>query len=186
MLTGLGISGALLLVYRPEFSAIHPYWSGLGFLPLLLYLGACFQQERKRINVEIAVEREIIIADLRLIAAHRCARFWAAGFAVACGSAFLAALLVWAYQAATWYRTDVWRPLTWNSVLGLVPNTGNAGLQKVIHWLSDTNLGVVAIVLGLLIAAPLASLNHNANLTVHRRKKELATYKKTPVSSYDQ
>lgn len=158
----------------------------MGFLPLVLYLAVCFQRARNRVNVEQAVEREIIVADLRLLAAQRCARFWAAGFAVACGFAFLSALLVWAYQAATWYRADVWLPLSWNSAVGLVPNPSSVALQKVVLWLGDTNLGVVAILLGLLIAAPLASFNHNANLTVRRRKKELATYKKTPVSSYEQ
>ena len=185
ILTSLGLSGILLFRYNPERLGLPLYWSCLGFLPLLLYLASCYQRARQRIAVDNAVEREIIIADFRVIAAERCARFWAACFALVTGSAFLIALLVWAYQGAVWFRADSWVALTWNSVLGFAPNTGDAGLQKIIYWLSDTNLGVIAIIVGLLIAAPLANINHKANLKVRRCKKELAAFKNMPISAYE-
>lgn len=172
--------------FRPEVAELSIYWSTLGFVPLVIYLGDCYRRASRLTAVEHAVEREIIIADLRVIAAERCARFWAACFAIAAGSGFLAALLVWAYQIAIWYRADVWTALTWNSAIGMAPTTDNAVLQRAIYWLGDTNLGVVAIVISLLIAAPLATFNHRANLTVRRRKKELGNLKKTPISSYEQ
>tara|TARA_R110000782_G_scaffold39515_10_gene91707 strand:+ start:127 stop:732 length:606 start_codon:yes stop_codon:yes gene_type:complete len=185
VLASLGLSGILLVRYKPELLGLPQYWSGLGFLPLFYYLVRCYQRARQRIAGENAVEREIIIADFRVIAAERCARFWAACFALVTGSAFLIALLVWAYQGAVWFRAETWVALTWNSALGLAPTTGDAGLQKIIHWLSDTNLGVVAIIIGLLIAAPLANINHKANLKVRRCKKELAALKKMPISNYE-
>ena len=185
VLTAIGVATVLLFLFCPEVSDLSVYWSALGFAPLIVYLGDCYRRAKRRTAVEHAVEREIIIADLRLLAAERCARFWAACFAIAAGAGFLAALLVWAYQIAIWYRAEVWAALTWNSAVGIAPTVGNAVLQRAIHWLGDTNLGVVAIVISLLIAAPLATFNHRANLTVRRRKKELGNLKKTPISSYE-
>lgn len=181
----LGLACVFVLRNHADFAGTSAYWGSISFIPLALYLGACQWRSHKMLAADHEVEREIIRAGLVVSAAERCARFWAFWFTVVVTTGFLIAIAVWATQALTWLKDKVWSPVTWASLVGWLPQVDNEWLTKIIVWLGNTNFGVVSIIMALVIAAPLAAINHRANLKVSKRRKQLASLKNRPISEYE-
>lgn len=179
-LTAAGLIGTLFTLRSPQFANIENYWVGLCLLPLVLYLGNCHYRARRLINAEQGAERVIIKKGFAVMVANRAARFWASVFSVIAGSTCIAAVIAWGYQAYLWYRDGVWMPLTWLSIGGEIPQTDFAYVQRLLFWLGDTNIGVMILVVGLLLAAPIAAVNTRAEQKARLRKRELTNLKKTP------
>ena len=184
-LTATGLIGALFILRSPQIPDIENYWAGLCLLPLVLYLGNCHYRARKLINAEHGAERAIIKKGFALMVADRSARFWAGVFSVITGSTCIAAIIAWGYQAYLWYREDAWLPLTWLSIGGELPRTDFSYVQRLFFWLGDTNIGVIILVVGLLLAAPFAAVNTRAEQKARLRKRELTNLKKRPHALID-
>jgi hypothetical protein len=83
-----------------------------------------------------------------------------------------------AYQTWHWYRAGDWLPVTWLSVTRYLPNSGHELLQRLLHWIADTNMGVVILILGLLLAAPIAATNSGYQHRAKVRRKDLVNLKR--------
>ena len=174
-LIAIAVAAALYVV---RTSAIADIWAGAGILPLFLYLGYCHLKARKLILAEQGREREIVEMGLVALAADRMARVWSFLFGFVAVSVCTSALAVWIYQAWGWHRDEVWSPLTWASVTGVVPLSSNEYLQRLYYWLADTNMGVVILVVGLAIAAPIVAVNSSYQQKAKLRRKDLSNLKR--------
>lgn len=154
------------------------YWAAASLLPFAGYLLLAFLRARILLRAEQGREQEIMRYGFTAIAADRSARFWAILFGIFAIGACVGALLVWAYQAVIWFQKSAWSSITWLSVGGAVPDTEYEMLQAIFIWLANTNLGVVFLVAGLLIAAPLATIHGHASRLAKQRNKELRNLKK--------
>lgn len=159
-------------------SALARAWAGVGLLPLLAYLGYCHFRARKMVRAEQGRERDIVRQGFIAMVADRSARFWGFLFSTIAASACVTALAIWAYQAWLWYREGDWISVTWLSVVGLIPQSDISYLQRLFHWLGDTNIGVIVLIGGLLVAAPLAAINWRSNNKAKRRRKDLNNLKR--------
>jgi len=110
--------------------------------------------------------------------ADRSARFWGSLFATIAVSTCISTAAVWVYQAWLWYRLGHWTPLTWLTVVGIIPQTSHPYLQRLLYWLADTNFGVAVLIMGLIAAAPLAAISWRSNNSAKFRRNELANLKK--------
>jgi len=153
-------------------------WATIGLLPLFAYLGNCYFRARKMILAEQGREREIVQLGFVAMVADRSARFWGYLFATIALSTCITTLAIWAYQAWLWYRLGHWTSVTWLTVVGIIPQTSHAYLHRLLYWLADTNFGVVVLITGLLIAAPLAAIHWRSNNKAKFRRNDLANLKK--------
>ena len=164
--------------YILRTSQIADFWAGSGILPLFLYLGYCHFKARKMILAEQGREREIVEMGFVAMAADRMARIWSVLFGFVAVSICTTTLAVWIYQAWIWHRDGNWSSLTWRSATGLIPLSSNEHLQRLYYWLGDTNLGVVIMVVGLLIAAPIVAVNSIYQHKAKLRRKDLTNLKR--------
>jgi len=153
-------------------------WIVIGLLPLIFYLAICHFRARKLLLADTGREREITRAGFVAIAAERAARFWGALFSSVVIATGAITAGIWAYQAFLWYEESRWIPMTWFAVTGVLPALENTYLQRLVHWLADTNMGVVTLIGGLLLAAPLAAINWRSNNKAKFRRNDLANLKK--------
>ena len=175
ILTGAAIIGALYIFDTDDYSN---GWATLGLVPLIVYLGYCHYRARAMILAEQEREREIVIMGFVALAAERAARFWGFIFSAIAIATSLASVAIWAYQAYLWYRESHWIPQTWLSIGGSLPSSESAYLQRLYYWLGDTNIGVIVLICGLLIAAPLAAISWRSNNKAKFRRNDLKNLKK--------
>jgi hypothetical protein len=123
-------------------------------------------------------EREIVEMGFVAMAADRMARVWSVIFGFVAISICTTTLAVWLYQAWTWYRDGDWSPITWLSATSVIPFSDNGYLQRLYYWLGDTNLGVIVLVVGLIIAAPIVAINSNYQQEAKLRRKDLTNLKR--------
>ncbi len=153
-------------------------WIAVSLLPLFLYLAACHFKARKLLLAENGREREIVHAGFVMMAAERAARFWGNLFSSIVVATGAITAGIWSYQGFLWYVESRWIPMTWFAVTGVLPAPENFYLQRLAHWLADTNMGVVVLVAGLLLAAPLAAIHWRSNNKAKFRRNDLANLKK--------
>lgn len=153
-------------------------WAGIGLLPLLTYLGYCSFRARKMLLAEQGREREIIELGFVALVADRAARLWAFLFATVAITTCVITLLIWAYQGWLWHRDGAWVSVTWTSIVGIIPRVDFRYLQQFLYWLGDTNFGVVVLIAGLLLAAPLVAVHRWASDKAKLRQKDVANLKK--------
>lgn len=165
-----------IYVFRSEEHANG--WAALGLLPLALYLIVVQLRARKLLRAEQGREREIVQYDLVARAARRNAQFWTVLFSIVAGSTCIAAILAWAYQVWLWYADGHWSAITWNSMFGVIGQGQHMALQRLFYWVGDTNLGVVILISGAIIAAPLAAINHQSLHKAKLRKLDLVNLKR--------
>jgi uncharacterized membrane protein len=175
VLTAIALISALYIINNAE---IPNAWVALGLLPLVLYLAACHRRARRLLLAEEGREREIIHAGFVALAAQRAARFWGGLFASIVITTGVTSVAFWIYQGFLFYTEDRWIPVTWFAVTGVLPVIENTYLQRLSHWLADTNMGVAILVVGLLLAAPVAAIHWRSNNKVKFRKNDLANLKK--------
>jgi len=175
LLTVVAVASAAYILESDKYANA---WAAAGLIPLTLYLVTVHLRARKRLIAEQGREREIVQFDLNAIAASRTARFWTITFSVAAGSTCIAALSAWAYQVWLWYESDHWVAITWNSIIGIIGQDQHAYVQRLLYWLGDTNIGAVILIVGALIAAPLAAINHKSLHKAKLRKLDLANLKR--------
>ena len=123
-------------------------------------------------------ERQIVRQSFIAMVADRSARFWGFLFSLVAVATCVIALVIWAYQAWLWYREGHWVSVTWLSVIGVMPHTEHSYVQRLYNWLSDTNIGVIALIGGLLVAAPVAAISWRSNNKAKFRRNDLANLKK--------
>ncbi len=175
----LCVVGAIAVsLYVLYDQTINNYWAFASLLPLAGYLLFAFLRARKLLRAEQGRQKEIVQYGFVALAADRSAQFWAVLFGLFATGACVGALLVWGYQAVIWFQKSAWSSITWLSVGGIVPDTGQELLQSLFIWLANTNLGVVFLVAGLLIAAPLAAIHNLTSQRAKQRNKELRNLKK--------
>jgi hypothetical protein len=68
--------------------------------------------------------------------------------------------------------------ITWNSVIGIIGQDQHVYVQRLLFWLGDTNIGAVILIVGALIAAPLAAINHKSLHKAKLRKLDLGNLKR--------
>ncbi len=153
-------------------------WIAIGLLPLILYLTTCHIQARKLLLADTGREREIVYAGFIVMAAERAARFWGNLFSSIIVATGVITAGIWSYQGFLWFEESRWIPMTWFAVTGVLPSPENVYLQRLAHWLADTNMGVVVLVVGLLLAAPLAAIHWRSNNKAKFRRNDLANLKK--------
>lgn len=175
VLAAIAFTSAL---YISNTAEIPNVWIGAGLLPLVLYLAACHRRARQLLLAEKGREREIVHSGFVVLAAQRAARFWGVLFASIVITTGVTSVAFWVYQGYLYYTEDRWIPLTWFSVTGVLPVIENTYLQRLSHWLADTNMGVVILVLGLLLAAPIAAIHWRSNNKAKFRRNDLANLKK--------
>ena len=175
LLTVVAVASAAYILESDKYANA---WAAAGLIPLTLYLVTVHLRARKRLIAEQGREREIVQFDLNAIAASRTARFWTITFSVVAGSTCIAALSAWAYQVWLWYESDHWVAITWNSIIGIIGQDQHAYVQRLLYWLGDTNIGAVILIVGALIAAPLAAINHKSLHKAKLRKLDLANLKR--------
>ena len=175
LLTTVAAVCAVTILVREE---IPRDWAVIGLLPLLSYLGYCHFRARKMVLAEQGREREIIKSSFVAIVADRAARFWGFLFATVAISACVTTVAIWAYQGWLWVSEGEWISATWLTVVGIMPRTDHLELQRLIYWLGDTNIGVIVLIGGLLVAAPLAAINWRSNNKAKFRRNDLANLKK--------
>lgn len=168
------VSAAIILAVDD----VPSVWTPIGLLPLLIYLGYCYFQARKMLLAEQGREREIVELSFVAMVADRSARFWGSLFAIIAISTGITTVAIWAWQAWLWYRLGDWTSLTWLTVVGVMPQTDHAYLQRLLYWLADTNFGVIVLIAGLLIAAPLVAVHHKSSHKAKLRRKDLINLKK--------
>jgi hypothetical protein len=147
-------------------------------MPLIVYLGYCHYRARVLVFAEQGREREIVRMEFVALAAERAARFWGFVFSAVAIATCLASVAIWAYQGYLWYRDGHWIPQTWASIGGDVPSSASVYLQRLYYWLGDTNIGVIVLIGGLLIAAPLAAISWRSNNKAKFRRNDLKNLKK--------
>jgi hypothetical protein len=175
ILTGAAAIGAL---YICNTDGYPNGWAGVCFVPLIVYLGYCQYRARNMILAEQGREREIVRMGFVAMAADRAARFWGINFSAVAIATCLVSVAIWGYQGFLWYRESHWIPQTWLSIGGNIPSSGSMNLQRLFYWLGDTNIGVIALISGLLIAAPLAAISWRSNNKAKFRRNELRNLKK--------
>lgn len=168
------VSAAIILVV----DEVPRVWTPIGLLPLLIYLGYCYFQARKMVLAEQGREREIVELSFVAMVADRSAHFWGYLFAIIAIPTCITTVAIWAWQAWSWYRLGEWTSLTWLTVVGVIPQTNHAYLQRLLYWLADTNFGVIVLIIGLLIAAPLAAVHQQSSHKAKVRRKDLINLKK--------
>lgn len=174
LITVAAVSAAYVF-YTGELATV---WAAAGLPPLLAYLGYCHFRARKMVLAEQGRERDIVRQGFIAMVADRAARFWSFLFAIVAVATCVTTLAIWAYQGWLWYREGDWIPVTWLSVTGVMPQSDHSYLQRLFHWLGDTNIGVIVLIGGLLVAAPLAAINWRSNNKAKLRRKDLANLKK--------
>lgn len=174
-LTVLAAIAAAVITYTSEVAMA---WAVTAPLPLIIYLAFCHSKARKTLLAEQGRERDIVKAEFVAIAAERRARFWGVIFGIITIPTCITPLAIWAYQGWRWYVEGAWVPVTWLSLLGIVPESGHAYLQRLIRWLADTNMGVIVLIAGLLVAAPLAAVHRKSSHLAKLRRKDLVNLKK--------
>lgn len=180
-LGSLGFLTAVAAVCAASILAVEEVprtWTPIGLLPLLIYLGYCYFQARKMVLAEQGREREIVEFGFVVMVADRSARFWGSLFAIIAISTGITTVAIWAWQAWLWYRLGDWTSLTWLTVVGVIPQTDHAYLQRLLYWLADTNFGVIVLILGLLIAAPLVAVHGESSHKAKLRHRNLINLKK--------
>jgi hypothetical protein len=177
-ISALIVIAVLVAKYILGANKFADIWAGSGILPLFLYLGYCHFNARKMILAEQGREREIVEMGFVAMAADRMARVSSVLFGFVAVSIFTTTLAVWIYQAWIWHRNSNWSPLTWRSATGLIPLSSNEQLQRMYYWLGDTNLGVVILVVGLLIAVPIVAINSIYQHKAKLRRKDLINLKR--------
>jgi hypothetical protein len=175
LLTAVAAVSAAAIVAAEELPRT---WAAIGLLPLCAYLGNCYFRARKMVLAEQGREREIVRLGFVSIVADRSARFWGFLFATIAISTIITTLAIWAYQAWLWYREGDWTSVTWQTVVGVTPQTSHSYLHRMFYWLADTNFGVVVLIVGLLVAAPLAAINWRSNNKAKFRRNDLTNLKK--------
>ena len=153
-------------------------WITIGLLPVIGYLATCHIRARKLLLAENGREREIVHAGFVVVAAERAARFWGNLFSSIVVATGAITAGIWSYQGFLWYEESRWIPMTWFAVTGVLPAPENVYLQRLVHWLADTNMGVVVLITGLLLAAPLAAVHWRSNNKAKFRRNDLANLKK--------
>lgn len=177
-LGGLTTVAAISALYILNTHDIGKGWLAASLLPLLIYLGFCFFRARKMLLAEHGREREIIQAEFTAIAANRAARFWGFLFSATAVSTCVITVAIWAYQGFLWYQQGNWIPLSWLKVTQWIPATGYPYIQRLLYWLGDTNIGVVVLIGGLSVAAPLAAISWRSNNKAKFRHNDLRNLKK--------
>lgn len=183
-LARLGPLGILTLLagvsatYVLNTDGITRTWIALGLLPLITYLAYCQFQARKLLLADVGREREIVQMGFVVMAADRAARFWNVVFSAVAISTGIAVAGIWAYQGFLWFSESHWVPLTWRSVIDVMPQSDQPYLQQLYYWLTDTNFGVIVLISGLLICAPLAAVSWRSNNKARFRRNELSNLKK--------
>lgn len=175
LLTTVAAVSAAIILAAAE---IPRTWAPIGLLPLLSYLGYCHFRARKMVLAEQGREREIMKSSFVAIVADRAARFWGFLFATVAISTGVATLAIWTYQGWLWHSEGEWRSATWLTVVGLIPRPDHLQIQRLVYWLGDTNIGVIVLIGGLLVAAPLAAINWRSNNKAKFRRNDLANLKK--------
>ncbi len=180
-LAPLGVLSAIALVstlFILKTDDVANAWIAIGLLPLVLYLANCHIQARKQLLADTGREREIVHAGFVVMTAERAARFWGILFSSIVVATGAITAGIWSYQGFLWYEESRWIPMTWFAVTGVLPSLENTYLQRLAHWLADTNMGVVVLILGLLLAAPLAAVHWRSNNKAKFRRNDLANLKK--------
>jgi hypothetical protein len=175
VLTAIAAASALYILGT---SGVANAWAAAGLLPLAVYLGLCHRRARRIVNAEIGREREIVVMDFVALAAERAARFWNLLFSATIAATGVLSVAIWAYQGFISYVGDRWIHLTWLEVLPNIQRAENEYLNRLIYWIGDTNLGVVVLIIGLLLAAPLAAISWRSNNKARIRRNELGNLKK--------
>ena len=168
------VSAAIVI----DVEEIPPTWAAIGLLPLFAYLGNCHFRAHKMVLAEQGREREIVKLGLIAMVADRSARFWGFLFATIAISTWITTLMIWVYQAWLWYRLGHWTPVTWLTVVGVIPQTDHSYLHRLFYWLADTNFGVAVLIIGLSVAAPLAAISWRSNNKAKFRRNDLINLKK--------
>jgi len=177
----LGLLTAVAAVSAASIVAAEEWphaWAAIGLLPLSAYLGNCYFRARKMVLAEQGREREIVRLGFIAMVADRSSHFWGFLFATIAVSTCITTLSIWAYQAWLWYREGDWTSVTWLSCVGVIPQTHYSYLQRLFSWLADTNFGVVVLVTGLSVAAPLAAIHWRSNNKAKFRRNDLVNVKK--------
>ena len=175
LLTAVAAVSAASIVAADELPRA---WAAIGLLPLSAYLGNCYFRARKMVLAEQGREREIVRLGFITLVADRSARFWGFLFATIAVSTGITIMAIWAYQAWLWYREGDWTSVTWLSFVGVIPQTHYSYLQRLFYWLADTNFGVIVLVTGLSVAAPLAAIHWRSNNKAKFRRNDLVNLKK--------
>jgi len=174
-LTAVAAVSAAIILAVDELPRV---WTPIGLLPLLIYLGYCYFQARKMVLAEQGREREIVECSFVAMVADRSARFWGFLFVIIAVPTCITTVAIWAWQAWSWYRLGDWTSLTWLTVVGVIPKTDHAYLQRLLYWLADTNFGVIVLIAGLSVAAPLAAISWRSNNKAKFRRNDLVNLKK--------
>ena len=180
-LAPLGILSAIALIstlFVISTDKLANGWIAIGLLPLILYLATCHIQARQQLLADTGREREIVRAGFVVMAAERAVQFWGAMFSSIVVATGAITAGIWSYQGFLWYEESRWIPMPWFAVTGVLPSLENTYLQRLVHWLADTNMGVVVLILGLLLAAPLAAVHWRSNNKAKFRRNDLANLKK--------
>lgn len=183
-LAKLGPLGALTVVasisalYILSTDQIANGWTTACFVPLCVYLGLCHQRARRIILAERGREREIIEMSFVSMAADRAAQFWGLTFSAIVITTGVIVTAIWGYQGFLSYVEGRWIPLTLFAVLPDIQPTGFALLNRLIYFFGDTNLGVVVLIGGLILAAPLAAIHWRSNNKASFRRNDLGNLKK--------
>ena len=175
VLTTIAAISTLYILTSGQFAKA---WVAAGFVPLAIYLGHCHLRARKMVLAERGREREIVKMSFVSMAADRATRFWNLLFSAIAVSTAVTTVAIWAYQGFISYVDGRWIPLTWAAVVQEMPRTDSAAFQRLIYWLGDTNFGVVVLIGGLLLAAPLAAINWRSHNKAKRRRNEFSSLKK--------
>ena len=175
ILTAIALIGALYILITGQ---IAKAWIAAGFLPLGIYLGVCHQRARKIILAEVGREREIVEMSFVSMAADRAAQFWNLLFSSVAITTGVIVTAIWGYQGFLSYVEGRWIPLTLFAVLPDIQPTDYALLNRLIYFFVDTNLGVGVLIVGLLLAAPLAAIQWRSNNKAKFRRNDLGNLKK--------
>jgi len=177
-LGGLTAVAAVSALYILITGQLAKSWIVLGFLPLALYLARCHVRARKLVLAESGREREIVEMNFLSMAADRAARFWDLSFSAVAVTTGIFVTAIWAYQGFLSYDEGRWIPLTLFAALPDIQRTDNELLNRLIFFFGNTNIGVVVLIGGLLLAAPLAAINWRSNNKAKFRRKDLGNLKK--------
>lgn len=175
ILTAIALIGALYILITGQ---IAKAWIAAGFLPLGIYLGVCHQRARKIILAEVGREREIVEMSFVSMAADRAAQFWNLLFSSVAITTGVIVTAIWGYQGFLSYVEGRWIPLTLFAVLPDIQPTDYALLNRLIYFFGDTNLGVGVLIVGLILAAPLAAIQWRSNNKAKFRRNDLGDLKK--------
>ena len=63
------------------------------------------------------------------------------------GACLVSAPIVWIIQAVDWFKGGYWPPFPLSVITGRMSGSDFLGLQLIVNWVADINLGIVLIVL---------------------------------------